>query len=86
MSFAHQGFELKPLPGQPPYPPAPAAVAANGADVQAHAAALSHESIEVISGVENLARGAARRRAAAIIEKGEDPTRVVSVNGRIGVE
>jgi len=62
MTYAHEGIELKPLPGAPPFPiartaPTPA-VAADGSSPAPprHPAALSHRSADVLAGIDATAR------------------------------
>ncbi len=57
MAYAHQGIELKPLPGLPPPPvaikaPTAAATADAGPPPPRHPAALSRHSADVLAGIE----------------------------------
>jgi penicillin-binding protein 1A len=68
MAYAHQGIELKPLPGAPPVAvaQAPAPTAANGVPAPPrHPPALSHRSVDVLAGIE------ATAHTIAINRKGE---------------
>jgi penicillin-binding protein 1A len=56
MAYAHQGVELKPLPGAPPYPvattaPLPASDGTNAIPPR-HPPVLSHRSVDVLAGIE----------------------------------
>ncbi len=67
MAYAHQGIELKPLPGLPPPPvavkaPTPAATADAGPPPPRHPAALSRHSADVLAGIEAAARNVASNR------------------------
>ena len=73
MAYAHQGIELKPLPGAPAAP-AGQEVASNGAGAATKVielaqpqrpATLSRQSSEVIAGIEKLFRSVEGKRAAA---------------------
>jgi len=68
MTYAHEGIELKPLPGAPPFPvartaptPAPAADG-SGAAPPRHPVALSHRSADVLAGIDATARTIASNR------------------------
>jgi penicillin-binding protein 1A len=68
MAYAHNGVELKPLPGFPAPPPGPAVV--SGGQVAQlgapqHPAQLSRRASDAIVSIEDLFRGADRQRAAA---------------------
>jgi len=98
MAFAHNGIEIKPLPGQPaPQPQTPQVAEAKG-DVQnpaQHSATLSPQATQVLSGIEGMIRDVERKRAdngspvslasGSVTGLGA-ADRVVSVGGHIGVE
>ena len=70
MAYAHQGIELKPLPGGPPPAVAqkalPAVTANNsGPTPPRHPAALSHRSVDVLAGIDTVARTIAGNRENA---------------------
>ncbi|MEW6436670.1 MAG: PBP1A family penicillin-binding protein [Pseudomonadota bacterium] len=61
MTYAHEGIELKPLPGAPPFPvahtaPTPPPAADGSATPPRHPAALSHRSADVLAGIDATAR------------------------------
>jgi penicillin-binding protein 1A len=68
MVYAHNGVELKPLPGMPAPPPGPAVVSSGTvAELGAaqHPAQLSRRASDAIVSIEDLMRVADRQRAAA---------------------
>ncbi len=68
MTYAHEGIELKPLPGAPPFPVAqtaptpPPAADGTSATPPRHPAALSHLSADVLAGIDATARTIAANR------------------------
>jgi penicillin-binding protein 1A len=68
MVYAHNGVELKPLPGLPAPPPGPAVVNSGTVaelGVPQHPAQLSRRASDAIVSIEDLLRTADRQRAAA---------------------
>ncbi|REF88104.1 penicillin-binding protein 1A [Methylovirgula ligni] len=69
MAYAHQGVELKPLPGGPPPAVAQKATVAaadnSGPTPPRHPAALSHRSADVLAGIDTVARTIAGNRENA---------------------
>jgi penicillin-binding protein 1A len=68
MAYAHQGIEVKNIPGVPagPTPPAPqVAAAAGGADPAVRPTMLSRRSIDVLLRVERMMENATRALADA---------------------
>jgi penicillin-binding protein 1A len=87
MAYAHQGIELKPIPGVAPGPmPAPPVVAAadgNGAagEAAARPAALTRKASDVLIRMERLFDDAARTGTRAALEPGPGPGPVAAARG-----
>jgi penicillin-binding protein 1A len=85
MAYAHEGIELKPLPGFPA-PPGPAKVVANGTagdDLGAQRpVTLSHKSVDVLGDIEQLFRAADEKRHAGLAPVISPVTLAAGGNGR----
>jgi penicillin-binding protein 1A len=76
MAYAHQGIELKPLPGQPPLVVARAAKPATPGVAQPappqKPASLSHRSADILATIEEMAKTIEGQRATGDAEPGSD--------------
>jgi penicillin-binding protein 1A len=73
MQYAHQGIELKPLPGRPALTMAQAAAAATSGDAPRRPRSLSAETATVLTSIEAAMRASQMKRMDAAIAAGDLP-------------